>query len=50
VSDAFGDFKFDRLEENSGSYQLEIGFRDYETKRLNVELKQSVYLGDIYLS
>lgn len=49
VSDAFGDFKFDRLEENSGTYQLEIGFRDYERKRLSVELGKSVNLGDIHM-
>ena len=49
VTDAFGDFKFDRLEENSGSYRLEIGFRDYEKKRLTVELGKSVNLGDIQM-
>lgn len=49
VSDAFGDFKFDRLEENSGTYQLEIGFRDYGKKRLSVELGKSVNLGDIHM-
>jgi Fe-S-cluster-containing dehydrogenase component len=47
VTDAFGDFKFDRLEEKCGTYRIEIGFRDYEKKRLTVELGKSVNLGDI---
>jgi hypothetical protein len=49
VSDGFGDFKFDNLENNSGNYQLEFVYEDYDRKTLEVELKTSINLGDIYL-
>ena len=32
ISDAFGDFKFDNLEENSGIYTLEIELGRYHTQ------------------
>jgi Fe-S-cluster-containing dehydrogenase component len=49
VTDGFGDFKFDSLEENSGNYQLEIVYEDYDHKTVEVELKTSINVGDIYL-
>jgi Fe-S-cluster-containing dehydrogenase component len=49
VSDAFGDFKFDNLEENSGTYTLEIKYKDYQQKKIEVNLKQSVSVADIIL-
>jgi len=49
VTDGFGDFKFDNLEENSGHYQLKIDYEDYDRKTLEVELMTSVNVGDIYL-
>ncbi len=49
VSDAFGDFKFDNLEENSGVYTLEIACPDYATRKVEVDLKTSVSVGDIFL-
>jgi Fe-S-cluster-containing dehydrogenase component len=49
VTDNYGDFKFDRLEENSGKYRLEIQFRDYEKKTLEVDLTKSVNVGTIYM-
>ena len=49
VTDGFGDFKFDNLEDNSGHYQLEIEYKDYERKTVAVELKNSINVGDIYL-
>ncbi|MDY6933184.1 MAG: 4Fe-4S dicluster domain-containing protein [Spirochaetota bacterium] len=49
VTDNFGDFKFDRLDENSGKYVLEILYKDYDKRTMDVDLKTSVYLGDIYL-
>lgn len=49
VTDNFGDFKFDNLEENSGKYSLEISFMDYEKKILEVELKTSLSLETIVL-
>jgi len=48
-SDAFGDFKFDNLEENSGIYTLEIRYKDDQPKTIEVDLKQSVGLADIVL-
>jgi Fe-S-cluster-containing dehydrogenase component len=50
VTDAFGDFKFDNLEENSGTYRLEIVYEDYDRKTVEVELKTSLNVGDICLS
>lgn len=50
VTDHFGDFKFDNLEEESGQYNVEILFKDYDKKTLEVELKTSMSLGTIYLS
>jgi hypothetical protein len=47
VSDEFGDFKFDNLDEDSGKYNVEIEFRDYEKKSLEVELKTSANLQTI---
>jgi len=49
VSDPFGDFKFDNLEENSGIYTLEIKYKDYQKKKVEVDLKQSVSIADIVL-
>jgi Fe-S-cluster-containing dehydrogenase component len=49
VSDAFGDFKFDNLEENSGIYTLEIRYKDEQPKKIEVDLKQSVSVADIIL-
>jgi len=47
-SDDFGDFKFDKLEENSGKYEVNI---EYNSKKKTVELdlENSIYLGNIYL-
>jgi Fe-S-cluster-containing dehydrogenase component len=50
VTDNFGDFKFDRLEEESGKYTVEIVFKDYDKKALEVDLKTSISLGTITLS
>ena len=37
VTDNFGDFKFDNLEENSGAYTLRIVYAGYGTKTVEVE-------------
>lgn len=50
VTDNFGDFKFDDLAEESGPYRVEIFFKDYEKKTLEVDLKTSLSLGTIYFS
>jgi Fe-S-cluster-containing dehydrogenase component len=49
VCDSFGDFKFDNLEENSGVYTLEIDYKGFEKKKVEVALKDSVSVGDIVL-
>jgi len=48
-TDNYGDFKFDRLEENSGPYTIEISYNKSAPKTILHDLKTSVYLGDIYL-
>jgi Fe-S-cluster-containing dehydrogenase component len=47
ATDNFGDFRFDFLDENSGEYSVEIRFRDYATKVLNVNLISSINIGTI---
>ena len=49
ATDGFGDFKFDNLEENSGFYRLEIRYKDHGPKEVELDLKTSVNVGDIYL-
>mgnify|MGYP001042414514 FL=1 len=49
VTDNYGDFKFDNLEENSGKYTLEIVYPGYEKKTLEVDLKTSLNVGTIFL-
>lgn len=49
VTDNYGDFKFDNLEENSGRYTLEIACAGYEKKTLTVDLKKSLNVGTIFL-
>jgi Fe-S-cluster-containing dehydrogenase component len=49
VANNYGDFKIDKLEENSGEYQLEVEYPGYETGKLSVDLKTSVNLGTIFL-
>ena len=49
ISDVFGDFKFDKLDENSGDYQINISAEGYSTTSVNVELRESITLDDIYL-
>lgn len=49
VTDNYGDFKFDNLEENSGPYTLEIIFPGHEKKTVGIDLKASVNIGTIFL-
>jgi Fe-S-cluster-containing dehydrogenase component len=49
TTDAFGDFRFDGLEENSGTYRLEITYEDREMKTLAVEVATSVSLGTVWM-
>ncbi len=49
VTDNYGDFKFDGLEENSGTYVISIRADKFEEKTIEVRMTESIYLGDIYL-
>jgi ferredoxin len=47
VTDNYGDFKFDNLEENSGRYVLRIDYTGYETRTIEIDLKKSLNVGTI---
>jgi nitrate reductase beta subunit len=49
ITDNYGDFKFDKLEENSGEYRLEVVYEGYEKKILTVTLTTSKNVGTILL-
>jgi Fe-S-cluster-containing dehydrogenase component len=49
MSDAFGDFKFDNLERNSGTYRLEFTYPGKEAIKREVALKTSLNMGTIWL-
>jgi len=49
LTDAYGDFKLDNLEEASGAYTLRIAYSGYEAKDVNVELEKSVNVGTVFL-
>ena len=49
VTDNYGDFKFDKLEPASGSYQIKIETRDFSPMVVDVELKESTYIGVVQL-
>ena len=48
-SDNYGDFKFDRLPENSGAYTVEIEAAGRAKKTVEARLGQSISLGEIRL-
>jgi hypothetical protein len=50
LTDNYGDFKFDNLEEKSGRYTLEIAFKDYGKKNIEVDLAESKSVGTILFS
>jgi hypothetical protein len=50
VTDAFGEFKVDGLPPDSGRYRVVVEIDGRETKRVNVDLGKSVYLGRIDLA
>jgi Fe-S-cluster-containing dehydrogenase component len=49
TSDNYGDFKFDRLDENSGSYTVEIAAAGRPVKTVTAVLGDSINLGEIRL-
>ncbi|MAF49923.1 MAG: carboxypeptidase regulatory-like domain-containing protein [Rhodospirillales bacterium] len=46
-TDAYGDFKFDKLDPDSGDYTLEIAADGHAAKTVSVSLGESVYAGEI---
>jgi Fe-S-cluster-containing dehydrogenase component len=48
TTDSYGDFKFDRLDDNSGRYTIEISSNG-RTKMFDANLGASVFLGEIRL-
>jgi len=48
TTDNYGDFKFDRLDENSGRYTVEVSANG-KSKTLDAELGVSINLGEIRL-
>ena len=49
VTNNYGDFKFDNLQENSGKYTIEIDLSGYKKQTKLVDLKTSINLGTIFL-
>jgi len=49
TTDNYGDFKLDKLKENSGAYVVEIA-KGGKTKRVDAKLGESINLGEIRLS
>jgi Fe-S-cluster-containing dehydrogenase component len=49
VSDNYGDFKFDRLDESSGTYTVEIEAPGRPRKTVEAKLGESINLGEIRL-
>jgi Fe-S-cluster-containing dehydrogenase component len=47
VSDNYGDFKFDKLDEDSGAYVVEISAPGRSSKTMEVRLGASINLGEI---
>ena len=45
ISDVFGEFKFDGLDPNSGSYQMEILHSEYKSLTIDIDLADSIYSG-----
>ena len=49
TSDNYGDFKFDKLDENSGRYLVEISAPGHANKTVEANLGVSINLGEIRL-
>ena len=48
-SDAYGDFRFGGLKENSGAYRVQVSDARFVARSIDFELHQSAYLGTILL-
>jgi hypothetical protein len=49
VSDNYGDFRFDRLDENSGRYLVEVSAKDGTKRVIETKLGASINIGEIRL-
>ena len=49
VTNNYGDFKLDNLEEDSGQYSVEVEYSGYEKQTLNFDLKDSINIGNVFL-
>ena len=49
VSDHYGDFRFDRLDENSGRYLVEVSAKDGTKRVIETKLGASINIGEIRL-
>jgi Fe-S-cluster-containing dehydrogenase component len=49
TTDNYGDFKFDKLKENSGQYTITIRHGDRDFKTVECDLKESLNLGVLYI-
>ena len=49
VTDAFGDFRFDGLEQNSGAYKVELVSEERGAQAIQVDLASSINLGTIMI-
>jgi Fe-S-cluster-containing dehydrogenase component len=49
ITDTYGDFKFDRLDENSGDYIVEVSAAGRSKKTVAAKLGASINIGDIRL-
>lgn len=49
VTNNYGDFKLDNLEGDSGKYSVEVEYSGYEKQTLNVDLKESINIGNVFL-
>ncbi len=47
ITDNYGDFKFDKLDEKSGKYTVEAVYEDYGKKTVEVEVDRSQSIGTI---
>jgi Fe-S-cluster-containing dehydrogenase component len=47
ITDNYGDFKFDGLQENSGTHFIEVVFKDYPKQTMAVELDTSKNVGTV---
>jgi Fe-S-cluster-containing dehydrogenase component len=49
LTDNYGDFKFDKLEEGSGTYAIRVELKGHETKNIEFRLTTSLNLGTIFV-